>query len=75
MPNFDIDLSEIETPNQYSIVFAENFIEGRSFNIKLTKIINPDFLASAGYVKIYTLEYNSNNLIERNEKVMLLIIE
>lgn len=54
---------KIESPFEASLIFNENLTKGRSFLIKLNNFINPDTYSTI-YLKVFTMNYNSNSAIE-----------
>ena len=56
------------------IIFSESFLPGRSFTISITDLLNPSDHA-LGTIKVYTLNYNSDIIIEKNENLTSLYID
>ncbi|KAL4512787.1 hypothetical protein ABPG72_017472 [Tetrahymena utriculariae] len=63
--------TEVETPNQLSIVFAQGFLEGSAFIIQINSLVNPSITAK-GILKIYSLPVNSNESVEANSQLLQL---
>ncbi|KAL4481634.1 hypothetical protein ABPG74_007723 [Tetrahymena malaccensis] len=63
--------TEVETPNQLSIVFAQGFQEGSAFVLTINSLVNPSITAQ-GILKIYSVPVNSNESVEANSQLLQL---
>ncbi|EAR93974.2 transmembrane protein, putative (macronuclear) [Tetrahymena thermophila SB210] len=63
--------TEVETPNQLSIVFAQGFLEGSAFVLNINSLVNPSITAQ-GVLKIYSFPVNSNESVEANASLLQL---
>lgn len=57
---------KFESPLEAYLVFNENIYQGKSFQINILSFVNPDVLSTI-YLKIYSMNYNSNSAIEASE--------
>lgn len=57
----------IDSPFEASAIFNEQLVANRAFKLQIKGIKNP-FELSTGTLRVYTMEPNSNDYIEKNEK-------
>ena len=57
---------QIESPLEASMIFAESLTKGRSFQININSFINPPTFSTI-FLKVYTMNYNSNSAVEVSE--------
>ena len=53
----------IESPLEASMVFNESLTRGRSFQVNINSFLNPSTFSTI-YLKVYTMNYNSNSAFE-----------
>jgi len=54
---------QIESPLEASMIFSETLSKGSSFVININSFVNPSTFSTT-YLKIFTMNYNSNSAIE-----------